>query len=151
MNETKSTINIIKFLKSKKGRRIQKKLLYFIGIITVCYIFLVGDYIYFNIYCNKDQLEYVQEEQEKLNNDTIISPEYRRIKEQELQELYEDVIEKNNKMLNSHNTIVFVISNSSKFVKILYFFISLILQIIFVIFLFENIQRFIRKKHNKEI
>lgn len=151
MNETKSTINIIKFLKSKKGRRIQKKLLYFIGIITVCYIFLVGDYIYFNIYCNKDQLEYVQEEQEKLNNDTIISPEYRRIKEQELQELYEDVIEKNNKMLNSHNTIVFVISNSSKFVKILYFFISLILQIIFAIFLFENIQRFIRKKHNKEI
>lgn len=151
MNETKSTINIIKFLKSKKGRRIQKKLLYFIGIITVCYIFLVGDYIYFNIYCNKDQLEYVQEEQEKLNNDTIISPEYRRIKEQELQELYEDVIEKNNKMLNSHNTIVFVISNSSKFVKILYFFISLILQIIFDIFLFENIQRFIRKKHNKEI
>lgn len=151
MNETKSTINIIKFLKSKKGRRIQKKLLYFIGIITVCYIFLVGDYIYFNIYCNKDQLEYVQEEQEKLNNDTIISPEYRRIKEQELQELYEDVIEKNNKILNSHNTIVFVISNSSKFVKILYFFISLILQIIFAIFLFENIQRFIRKKHNKEI
>ena len=151
MNETKSTINIIKFLKSKKGRRIQKKLLYFIGIITVCYIFLVGDYIYFNIYCNKDQLEYVQEEQEKLNNDTIISQEYRRIKEQELQELYEDVIEKNNKMLNSHNTIVFVISNSSKFVKILYFFISLILQIIFAIFLFENIQRFIRKKHNKEI
>lgn len=151
MNETKSTINIIKFLKSKKGRRIQKKLLYFIGIITVCYIFLVGDYIYFNIYCNKDQLEYVQEEQEKLNNDTIISLEYRRIKEQELQELYEDVIEKNNKMLNSHNTIVFVISNSSKFVKILYFFISLILQIIFAIFLFENIQRFIRKKHNKEI
>lgn len=151
MNETKSTINIIKFLKSKKGRRIQKKLLYFIGIITVCYIFLVGDYIYFNVYCNKDQLEYVQEEQEKLNNDTIISPEYRRIKEQELQELYEDVIEKNNKMLNSHNTIVFVISNSSKFVKILYFFISLILQIIFAIFLFENIQRFIRKKHNKEI
>ena len=151
MNETKSTINIIKFLKSKKGRRIQKKLLYFIGIITVCYIFLVGDYIYFNIYCNKNQLEYVQEEQEKLNNDTIISPEYRRIKEQELQELYEDVIEKNNKMLNSHNTIVFVISNSSKFVKILYFFISLILQIIFAIFLFENIQRFIRKKHNKEI
>lgn len=151
MNETKSTINIIKFLKSKKGRRIQKKLLYFIGIITVCYIFLVGDYIYFNIYCNKDKLEYVQEEQEKINNDTIISPEYRRIKEQELQELYEDVIEKNNKMLNSHNTIVFVISNSSKFVKILYFFISLILQIIFAIFLFENIQRFIRKKHNKEI
>ena len=151
MNETKSTINIIKFLKSKKGRRIQKKLLYFIGIITVCYIFLVGDYIYFNIYCNKNQLEYVQEEQEKLNNDTIISLEYRRVKEQELQELYEDVIEKNNKMLNSHNTIVFVISNSSKFVKILYFLISLILQIIFAIFLFENIQRFIRKKHNKEI